>query len=265
MKIYEYARKRNIKSKDVVKRLHELGFNHLKNHLSLVPGKVIDKLDKTPFPVRDKALQSIVYLALECQPFINDKIGDKVSAKLTKSKRVKNTIILPKFNITDTILEKVAEDIYKTTYKLNDYYFLASPDFERPKLLGYADDHKRIAFYMKKALKVIEQLEVDIINIHDWPLGLFPLFYRQYSKLNNAKIEFSIYDPTYSGIYALNDYTDVFKLDNSTIDLATYAKSINLLKAGLVTADTFDISKTVIAELKQSYLKAFIYDNMRKS
>lgn len=268
MKIYEYARKRNISSRDIVKKLHELGFTHIKNHLSLVPLKVIEKLDEIDF-TQKKTSKTIVFISFECAPFSKSKISEYVSNKIKMSKDNKNIIILPRNNI-DIELElmfeseilidelKINGKVYKTKYKNDDYYLIE-------KDIYLDNESYKLSFYNQMALKIIQFIncEIDIINIHDWKFGLFPLMFKEIKHIfPQTIIEFSLYGATYRGIYSLDVLTDVFNIDRKFIDLAEYAGSINLLKAGIVSADKIDVTKEVLDELKASYLKEFVYDNM---
>lgn len=286
MKIYEYARNRNIKSKDVVKKLHEFGFKQVKNHLSLVPEKVIDELDKVVFEkaVKEKKKESktIALISMECAPFISKGLGDMVRNKIKyhQSSGNQNIVIMPRYNFDIQILDAVMElnisvnhqnkigKVYKTTYEDGDYYLVDSDYFNRDQVYGYPDDPERFAFLAKASIQIINNLDqsVDVINVHDWPLGLFPLLFNDTLKeeLKDTKIEFSVYGSTYQGIYGVEVLTDVFELDRKYYDDHTveYAMSVNFLKTGLITADKVDINKVALYDLKNSYLKEFVYDNM---
>lgn len=282
MKIYEYARERNIKSKDVVNKLHELGFTYAKNHLSLVPEKLLDKLDQITFPNAKIKRESkiMTFISMECAPFVSSVVGDTVRNKL-KYKNLdgdKNIVVLPKYNIDIQNLSHFMDinisvhhqirtgKVFKTTYEEVDYYFVDSDFyFKRDKIYGFYDDSERFAFFAKAAIVIIKQLNltIDIINVHDWPLGLFPILYKDTIN-NETKIEFTVYGSTYQGIYGLDVLTDVFELDRKYFDNHTveYALSVNFLKAGILTADKIDINKIALDDMKNSYLKKFVYDNM---
>ncbi|QVK17316.1 translation initiation factor IF-2 N-terminal domain-containing protein [Mycoplasmatota bacterium] len=286
MKIYEYARNRNIKSKDVVKKLHELGFKHVKNHLSLVPEKLIDELDTIDFEKKVKEIKkeskTIVLIAMECSPFISKGLGDMVQNKIkfNQLKGNKTIVIMPKYHFDSQLLDGVLElnisvnhqnkigKVYKTTYEHSDYYLVDSDYFNRSEVYGYPDDAERFAFLAKASIQTIKKLDqtVDVINVHDWPLGLFPLLFNDILKeeLKETQIEFSAYGSTYQGIYGLEVLTDIYELDRKYYDDHTveYANSVNFLKTGLVTADRIDINKVALYDLKNSYLKDFVYDNM---
>ncbi|HEY8365453.1 MAG TPA: glycogen/starch synthase [Haloplasmataceae bacterium] len=283
MKIYEYARARNIKSRDVVKKLHGMGFTFIKNHLSLVPEKVIDKLDEIPFENRRqvKRIKTIVNITMECAPIMSLTIGEKIKNKLLTNRSKKhNIIIMPKYQMDESALEKVMDleisirdtiktgKVYYTSYMDMDYFLVDNEYFLRPNAYNYPDDAERFAFLSKAALGIIKSLNVniDIINIHDWPLGLFPILFKESIKEDfpNTLIEFSVYSATYQGIYDIDVLTNVFELDEKYYyenRLVEYANSVNFLKAGLVTSDKIDVSQNVLFDLKNSYLKAFVYDN----
>lgn len=287
MKIYEYAKSRNIKSKDIVVKLHELGFTHVKNHLSLVPEKIIDKLDKIDFPqnkvITIRKSQNVLIISMECTPFFSKGLGEMVSNKIQFNNLYGNNVkvILPKhkLNSSDLIFCKdinvVVYDkqrggkVYKYESKGIEYYFIENDYyFDRNDLYGFFDDAERFAFFAKASLEIIKFLDFkfDLINVHDWTLGLFPLMYKKAfdNEQKEAIIEFSVYGSTYQGIYGPEVLTDVFGLDEKYFEDKTveYANSVNLLKAGLVTADKLDINKVALNDLKDSYLKQYIYDNM---
>lgn len=287
MKIYEYAKKRNIKSREVVKKLHELGFSHVKNHLSLIPEKNLDELDKIAFaPINQKRIikkdkKTIAYISMECSPFATNGLGDMVSNKIKQSALAgnKNIVIMPKYKINKDNLIFIKEIninvnhnnkhgiVYQYNYEDTDFYFIESDYYNRDKLFGFYDDPERFAFLAKAAIELIGNFNIsfDIINVHNWPLGLFPILFKENLKkiYPETKIEFSAYGSTYQGIYGLEVLTDVFELDKSYYDDQTveYAASVNFLKSGLITADKLDINKVALNDLKNSYLKDFIYDN----
>jgi glycogen synthase len=285
MKIYEYAKKRNIKSKDVVSKLHQLGFDHIKNHLSLVPEKILDVLDETEFEIKGtkkkKAIKQGVMISLECAPFINRGLGDVIRHKLLHKKAQGDLIkvILPRYQLDQSELnfqqdlsitignEVYQAQVYTYVYEETTYYFIHHELFNRDQLLGYKDDLKRLAFFNHAALELFNGFidQVDVVSIFEWPLGLFPvLFKEQHQQVVKPKIEFVTLGATYQGIYGPEDITDVFGLNPSLVEdgTITHAKSVNLLKAGLVTADQVDLNKMALENLKNSYLKEYVYDNM---
>ena len=281
MKIYEYARERKIKSRDVVRKLHEMGFDYIKNHLSLVPEKVIEELDAIDFKSihKQKPIKKIAVVSMECAPFVNQGLGELVKNKITQNELNghEQIIILPKHQINEELTQLMPLSIsiyhknrsgyiYQLKQKNITYYFVDSEDyFNREKLYGYYDDAERYAFLEKAALKLMDALniEFDIINIHDWSMGLFPLLFKEslQDKYPKTKLQFSVYGCTYQGIYGREVLTDVFELDNKHYPTCEYAMSVNFLKTGLVTADQLDINKVAFMDLKKSYLKTFIYDN----
>ncbi len=286
MKIYEYAKDRNIKSKDIVKKLHELGFAHIKNHLSLIPEKVITQLDAIDFSKavkeKHKDTKSIAFISMECAPFISKGLGDMVRNKIQYSQLSGNQtiVIIPKYNMDIKISNYVMDvnvsvchqnrtgKVYKTIYDNVDYYLVESDYYCRNQLYGYPDDAERFAFLAKASIEIIKNIGVDFdtINVHDWPLGLFPILFTETlkSEFPDTKIEFSVYGSTYQGIYGVNVLTDVFEINQKYYDnhIVEYAMSVNFLKSGLITADMVDINKVALNDLKNSYLKEFVYDNM---
>jgi len=286
VKIFEYAKNRNVKSKEVVNKLHDLGFKHIKNHLSLVPEKVIEQLDAVDFEkkVKEKKHDSktIAYISMECAPFASIGLGDMVRHKVQYNSfnGNQNIVIMPKYNMDIKVLNAIMDinisinhqnktgRVYHTNYDNASYYLIDSEYFNRDQLYGYYDDAERFAFLTKASIEIIKKLDlnVDLINVHDWPLGLFPIIFENSLKdeFVNTKIEFSVYGATYQGIYGIEVLTDVFELDKKYYDdhIVEYANSVNFLKSGLVTADKVDINKVALNDLKNSYLKEFVYDNM---
>ncbi|NLG82675.1 MAG: hypothetical protein GX490_09210 [Bacilli bacterium] len=288
MKVYEYARIRGVKSRDVVRKLKELGYKHVKNHLSLVPEKIIPDLDLmeiASIKKKEKPKPKLsVIVSLECAPFKKEGIGDLVYQKLRYCSLDENQaiVIMPRYHLDSQILERAYDlvievnhneypvSIYQTTYKGNLFFFIANPLFERDLIYGYVDDPIRFAIFTKASVEVIKRMTtpIDIINIHDWPLGFFPLlFEEEYNNANKPLIEFSVYGPTYQGIYGVEVLIDVFGLDKKYFydnHLAEYAHSVNFLKTGLVTCDMLDVDTPVLELLRSSYLREFIYDNKLK-
>lgn len=287
MKVYEYARIRGVKSRDVVRKLKEMGYRTVKNHLSLVPEKIIPELDTMEITsvkkVKPYPLFTVI-VALECAPFKSEKIGDLVYQKLKISSLDGNQafVIMPRFFLDIEVLEYQYDinvkanhedylvKVYKTKYQDNVFYFIDTPLFERDLIYGYVDDPLRFAVFTKASIEVIKRLSVtiDLINIHDWPLGLLPLvFHEEYQEERKPLLEFTVYEPTYQGIYGIEVLTDVYGLDSKYFyenHLAEYAYSVNFLKTGLVTCDRLDVDKQALEELRSSYLRKFIYDNKIK-
>jgi hypothetical protein len=276
VKIYEYAKSRNIKSKDVVKKLHEMGFDFIKNHLSLVPEKVLDDLNEYEFPskkyIKKIEHKNVVYISMEYAPFSNTEIGKKVKSKVEIVQTGRKVVILPKLNINKPLEEFCELDNKSKVYKYNDknieFFFIDHEHYlNRDKLFGHNDESEMIANFNISVIELLKHFEdpFDVINIHDWPLGLFPLLFE-----NNLRkdmplclIEYTVYGPTYKGIYGV-DVLKQFNIDKKYFDDHTveHAMSVNLLISGLVTAQKIDMNKNTINCLKNSYLKAYVYDNM---
>jgi len=284
--VHEYAKERNIKSKDVVKKLHQLGYTTVKNHLSLIPERIIDDLDRVQFPpakqIIPKQNKQICMISLECSPFISNGLGDMVKNRIEYGQIHGNHIkvILPKFKMNSEHLVYIKDvtvsvshqtrvgKVYQYEENNIEYYFIENDYyFNRDNLYGFYDDAERFAFLIKASIELISSFNINFntINIHDWPLGLFPILYKEkFVEKYNSVIEFSIYGSTYQGIYGLDVLTEVFGIDRKYFDdkTAEYANSVNLLKAGIVTANKVDINKVALNDLKSSYLKQYIYDNM---
>ncbi|ERJ12991.1 glycogen/starch synthase [Haloplasma contractile] len=282
MRVYEYAKQRDIKSKDVVEYIKASGYS-IKNHMAKIPEGIINELNHTQFDSKPKKKKrnpkNIIVISMECTPFINTGLGALVGNKVAQHKVKENntSVILPLYKVSKeqlTVKQKLVVTIGDseqegTVYQYSkdevSYYFIENDYyFGREKLYGFYDDAERFAFMSKIALELINSFErnVDIINFHDWTLSLIPILYKdgQGGEDSKSVLELSVYGATYQGIYDKDVLTYVFGLSDDYFNsgLVEYAGSLNMLKAGLVTADKLDINKVALDDLKKSYLKDFV-------
>lgn len=283
MKVYEYAKIRNIKSREIVKRLHELGETHVKNHLSLVPEKLLNQLNNETFKssIQRKDVH-VGIITMECHSKING-ISKIVHQKAVQYhlKRKKVSIIQPLYDYMDqnklAFLCDINVDInhqqkkgqvYQLNHQQMTYYYIKQHDYFTQKNPIKNDDiPEALAFLNLAIIELIKlkSLSFDIIHIHDWPFGLFPLLFKDRLRMVHPKTQIvtSLYETTYQGIYG-KDVLSLFGLDEKyfSYQYTEYANSVNFLKTLLVTSPHFDISREALKDLKEGYLQEYVYDNM---
>lgn len=128
--------------------------------------------------------------------------------------------------------------------------FVDQPDFfDRPALYGeggrdYPDNAARFIFFSKSVahLARLAKDPFEIVHVHDWQVGLVPLFLRHAQRSgawdNPPASVITIHNLAYQGVFSYNDYL-LTNLPNdyfSTQGLEYY-NQMNCLKAGIVFSD----------------------------
>jgi glycogen synthase len=283
MKVYDYAKQRNIKSRVLVKHLQQMGINTVKNHLSLIPEKLIDELDRVNFKELYRVKKSKVnqtILTLSCFPFHHNLVAHRVKETIEKAIQSGNkvTVVLPLDlssvqNLSATWLQELkftygeSNDVLNLYTYLDDgitYYFIVNDElFRREQLYGYSDDPIRFAYIAKVLIHLLEskKLTTDQIDLHDWPFGLFPILIKQQLKQYFIKTCYHLYHATYHGIYDAT-VLEWFGLNESIYERVEHAQSVNFTKAALVSSDQVIFENESLESFKTSYLKSSVYDNL---
>jgi starch synthase len=143
------------------------------------------------------------------------------------------------------------------------YFIDKDAYFDRPELYGtarsdYPDNDERFIFFSRALLEMCKVLELrfDVIHCNDWQTGIVPLllerFYRSSPALNKTRTVFTIHNLGYQGHFP----KEALALTGLGWDVYTpegieYWDGINLMKAGLVSADAITtVSKTYSREMQ---------------
>lgn len=268
MRVYEYAKKRNVRSRDVVKKCHELGMMTVKNHLSLIPLKRIHELDQIDFapkhpPFTRRKVFILCFDRRKRHPVLRQVI------RSYQMHRDAVFLLQPQYGgISEGSIERVVDvvihhqwlkvSVYRIEKERIIRFFIDMPDrvhalhTEREKL-------EAISILYQVAISLLEDIPVDQVVGIDWPCGLFPLTFKRLNR--HAPIDFHFYLSTinYEGIYDLNDL-NLFFLDFRDKDTVEYAGSLNFLKAGLLSYSTIHFLNDAENQLKASYLRDYYYE-----
>lgn len=141
------------------------------------------------------------------------------------------------------------------------YYFVDNEQyFKRNGIYGEFDDAERFAFFSKAVLEVLHHVEFypDIINANDWHTALVPLylnaFYRNIPAYANIKTVLSIHNIEFQGKYDPLILGHVLGLDVTYRDIFMYDGCLNILKAGIESANIVTtVSKNYAQEILDPY------------
>lgn len=126
-----------------------------------------------------------------------------------------------------------------TYYLLDNQYY-----FKRGSLYGHYDDGERFAFFSRAVIDLMKKLDFqpDVVHCNDWQSALVPvymtLFYKPFDPFySGIKTLLTIHNIQYQGKYGEDILGDVFGIGNDRMDIMGYEGCVNLLKAGIETAD----------------------------
>ncbi|MGN1080820.1 MAG: glycogen synthase GlgA [Acutalibacteraceae bacterium] len=139
-----------------------------------------------------------------------------------------------------------------TYYLLDNQYY-----FKRGSLYGHYDDAERFAFFSRAAIELLKRIDFqpDIIHCNDWQTSLIPVYLTLFYKpsdpfYGNIKTLLTIHNIQYQGKYGEEILEDVFGISRSRMDIMGYGSCVNLLKAGIETADRIStVSPTYAQEI----------------
>ena len=147
--------------------------------------------------------------------------------------------------------------IFEGEYKGVKYYFIDNKQyFERPSTYGEFDDAERFAFFSKATLEILPYIDFypDVINANDWHTALVPLYLNAYYKnvisYKDIKTVLSIHNIEFQGQYDPIILGHVFGLDVTYRSIFMYDGCLNILKAGIESANLVTtVSKTYAQEI----------------
>ncbi len=218
----------------------------------------------------------VLFVAAEASPFIKvGGLGDVMGGlpKELCKKGVDARVILPLYSaIGGEIREKIS---YVTNISVSNswrnnycgiftakhdgvtYYFIDNEQyFKRDKVYGAYDDGEIFAFFSRAVLEVLPVIDFipDIINANDWHTAMVPVylntFYRGREEYRNIKTVLSIHNIEFQGKFDPYILGQLFGLDVSQKSLMMYDGDINVLKAGIESADLVStVSKNYANEI----------------
>lgn len=224
----------------------------------------------------------ILFVASECVPFAKSGGLADVIGSLPKALQelgVEVRVIIPKYkHIAETYKEMMKPKaklnvklgwrnqycgIEELVYQGIHYYFIDNEYyFKRDSLYGYYDEGERYIYFSRAVLAALPYLDYrpDVIHIHDWQGAIIPLLLKaQYGGeyfYQGIKTILTIHNLRYQGIFPntiLGDLLDLSE-DYLTADKLEFNNSVNLLKGGIVYADSITtVSPTYAIEIKESF------------
>ncbi len=136
-------------------------------------------------------------------------------------------------------------------YLLDNQYY-----FKREGLYGHYDDAERFAFFSRAVLEMLRYIDFkpDVIHANDWQSALIPvyhtLFYGKEEPYSSIRTLYTIHNIQYQGIYGMEILGDVFGLPEEAREIVQHGDCINLMKAGIETANRVStVSPTYAEEL----------------
>ncbi|NGX55292.1 MAG: Glycogen synthase [Chlamydiae bacterium] len=211
----------------------------------------------------------IVHVAAELAPIA--KVGGLADVLLGLSRALSEKkhdveIILPKYDCLDL---KAIENLQVAVHDLPTFFagkshhntiwqgrvggikttFIESHDlnnfFARKTIYGAPDDPARFSYFCRAALEYLLKCrqKIDILHLHDWHTAMVALLYQdlyQPQGLKCSKVMFTIHNLAYEGVCKREILTQA-GLSTRRFELIkdeNQPRSINLLKCGIVCADT---------------------------
>lgn len=151
------------------------------------------------------------------------------------------------------------------------YYFIDNEQyFKRESVYGEFDDAERFAFFSKAILEIFPYIDFypDVINANDWHTALVPLylnaFYRNIKLYKEIKTVLSIHNIEFQGQYDPFILGSVFGLDITFRSILMYNGSLNILKAGIESANVVTtVSKNYANEILDPYFSHGLHDILK--
>lgn len=222
----------------------------------------------------------VLFIAAEASPFVKvGGLGDVIGSlpKALKRERVDARVVLPLYSSIDRIKYKISFvkyiyvslgwrqiycGIFETEYNGVKYYFIDNEQyFNRRNIYGEEDDGERFAFFSKAALEIMPHIEfqADIINTNDWHTALSTVYLDifksdDYLYYKEMKSVLSIHNVEFQGKFNPYILGSLFGIDSSYLNKFLYDGDINLLKAGIQSADYVNtVSSNYADELLDPY------------
>ncbi len=228
-----------------------------------------------------RPLQSVLFVASECNPFLGSGGLADVIASLPKALASNGKydvrVVMPLYG---DISEKYRNDMsFLTNFNVplawrNQYcgvfslkkdgvtfYFLDNEYyFKRSGLYGYYDDGERFAFFSKAVLETMANLDYypEILHAHDWQTALSIIYlktlYANRYGFDHIKTIFTIHNIEYQGKFGYECLGDLFGLPDYVKDVLDYDGCLNLMKAAIQLSERFStVSGMYANEIKNPF------------
>jgi starch synthase len=140
-----------------------------------------------------------------------------------------------------------------------------------PSEPDFVDNPRRFTFFSRAAFQFCAKIDwyPDIFHAHDWPTALVPVFLKfkeRNGKLSQARSVFTIHNLGYQGIYS-KDYYPYMGLGWELFHQSGLEDwdRINLLKAGLISADKLTTVSPTYAEETKTHAYGFRLDGVLRN
>ena len=220
----------------------------------------------------------ILFAAAEGLPFVKvGGLGDVIGGlpKELGKKGIDARVILPLYSvIPQNLREKmtyITNISVKNSWRSNycgifkavsdgvTYYFIDNEQyFKREKVYGAYDDGEIFAFFSRAVLDILPVIDFcpDIINANDWHTAMLPVylnaFYRNDDFYKNIKTVLSIHNIEFQGKFDPYILGQLFGLDTLNKSIMMYDGDINVLKAGIESAD-------IVSTVSEKYKEEILY------
>jgi len=203
----------------------------------------------------------VAFLSSEVVPFSKTGGLADVAGSLPQAlehQKCEVVVITPKY-------KTVKVDGNKTKIGKNIWvYFIENKEyFGRDNLYGtkhgdYEDNLDRFAFYCKKSLDLLKEINFkpDIIHCNDWQTSLIPVFlktiYKYDSFFARTKTVLTIHNLAYQGLFKKEELEKTgLGQEVYNVDMLEFYDKLNILKGGLVFSDVLTtVSPTYAKEIQ---------------
>ena len=204
----------------------------------------------------------ILFAASESAPFVKvGGLGDVVcglSAELAKNEndtKIDVRVVVPFYSIIGKNLRKKMKHIsdicaegqnigvYSSENDGVLYYFLKNKYFDRKSVYGMGNDGEVFSFFSRAVLYLLGEIEFfpDVINANDWHTALIPLYLKSIcqkdARYKDIKTVLLIHNLEFQGKFDADSLLDSLHLDICQKPVLMYNGKINMLKAGILSAD----------------------------
>lgn len=288
MRVYEFARKYNMTSKEVVSMCQELGVEVKaqsklnEEALGMLNGRLgqgkdteVQEVVKPVTVKRQKVKKPMLYVVTECAPFTNHGELGQTAATFVEEQEGPVIVALPKYlNISNEFgtdlnwvmdlpvrfgIHEARASIFKWVKENVTYLFVGNDHyFHRDDIYGYEDDAERFAFFNRAILDVLPHLGMQVgdIQVNEWHTSMLPLMlhvdYNQHPYYSKVKTTLMIHNLEYQGWYEASVLPNVLGISKEYYDngLTRMGDAVNLLKSGIETAH-----KVVLTDISAEQMK----------
>lgn len=220
----------------------------------------------------------VLFASAEGLPFVKvGGLGDVVGSlpKELVKQGIEASVVLPLYSvIPNDLKEKMTyitnisvQNSWRSNYcgiftcVLNGvtYYFIDNEQyFKREKVYGAYDDGEIFAFFSRAVLEILPVIDFrpDIIHANDWHTAMIPVylncFYRDNDFYKNIKTVLSIHNIEFQGKFDPYILGQLFGLSVYEKSIMMYDGDINVLKAGIESAD-------IVSTVSEHYAEEILY------